>query len=83
MQRAGSGAIQAGSPLVMFAVLVTLPALVFVTFSVTTVSATKAGATPNALVQVIVARPTAVVGVHTQPAPLTRLVRLTPAGSTS
>ena len=83
MQRAGSGATHPGSPPVTLAVLVTVAVFVLVAFNVTTVWLAAPAATPAALVHVIVAGPVAVVGVHTQPAPLVRPVMLSPAGTVS
>ena len=83
VQRAGSGAIQPGSPLVTLAVLATLVVEVLVALRVTTVWLAAPAATPAAFVQLIVAGPVAVVGVHTQPAPLVRPVMFTPAGTAS
>jgi len=83
VQRAGSGATQAGSPLVTLAVLLTLPVVVLVAFRVTTVSLLVSAATPPALVQVMVAGPVAVTGVQAQPLPLVNPVMLTPAGTAS
>ena len=83
MQRAGSGATQPGSPPVTLAVLVTVVVLVLVAFNVTTVWLTAPAATAAVAVQVIVAGPTALVGVHVQLAPLVRLVIVKPAGTVS
>ena len=83
VQRAGSGATHAGSPLVTFAVLITLPVTVFVALNVTTVSLLVRAATPADLVQVMLAGPVAVPGVQVQPEPLTRPVMLIPAGTAS
>ena len=83
VQRAGSGATQAGSPEVTVAVLDTLALLVLVTFSVTTFDAAAAGARPAALTQLMVAAPVAVVGVQVQPAAFVSPVSVTPAGSAS
>ena len=83
VQRAGSGATQPGSPPVTLAVFTTVAVFVLVAFKVTTVWLAAPAATPAALVQVIVAGPTAVVGVHTQPAQLVRPVMLSPAGTVS
>ena len=83
MQRAGSGATQPGSPPVTLAVFTTVAVFVLVALRVTTVWLLAPAATPAALVQLIVAGPTAVVGVHTQPAPLVRPVMLNPDGTVS
>jgi len=81
VQRAGSGATQAGSPEVTVAVLATLPVDVLVALSVTTFSLLAPALTPAALVQLMVAGPVAVAGVQFQPAPATSPVILTPAGT--
>ena len=90
-QRAGSGATQAGSPVVTDAVLEMLAVLVLVTLSVAILVAAAPGASPAAAVQVtvvVVPLPTSgnapVDDTHAQPAatPAT-LLTVIPAGITS
>ena len=83
VQRAGSGATQAGSPLVTLAVLATLLVEVFVAFNVTTGWLLAPAATPVALVQLMLPGPVSVLGVQVQPVPLLSPVMVTPAGTLS